>query len=182
MDKPSKKIGIEQGLSDAAISACSELQGPINWSSIDLRTKYREEKTRRDAHFASLVREKEAKRMEREQRIFIPIVAITDHPIHTDTKRISRYENSTAKKRGRARTNLRVFSKDIPTIWAANRPSKRLRRKLLKSEYPLGGLGGRRDPEAHEQQDAQVQSVTVQRALAGAISGIDDAMVSLNES
>ena len=45
----------------------------MNWSSIDVRQKYRDEKTRREAHYASRMREIEAVRMEREP-FFIPVV------------------------------------------------------------------------------------------------------------
>ena len=168
---PSKELGIEKGLSKHAMDVLSgdnELQGPKNWSSIDLCMKYRDEKTRIEAHHASLMRQQEAKRIEREQHIIMPVVKVTNHPMHTDTNELVRHENSMSKSRARKRARMRVFALDMPTIWTANRPKQK--RRLIKegeradADEP-GGLADRRDADAHEQAYHQVQSVTIERAL-----------------
>ncbi|GBG31159.1 Ankyrin repeat domain-containing protein 1 [Hondaea fermentalgiana] len=179
---PNKPSAVERGISSHALKAltqANELQGPTNWASVDLRAKYRDEKQRTEAWTASIERAIEAERLQREQQIFIPVVTIGEHPIHIDFKEWIAQENIAAAKQARARNRLKTFAYDLPVIWNANRPEDPVedlasRSAQAQGAYPppprgVQGIQGRRDVLAHEDRDCQVQSVTADRAMQGAV-------------
>lgn len=183
---PNKPSAVDRGLSDHALKAltqANELQGPTNWASVDLRGKYRDEKQRTQAWMASLERLAEAERLQREQQIYIPVVTIGEHPVHIDYKEWIVEENIDAAKRARARNRLKTFAYDLPVIWNANRPENPILELEHQAEnaqragdkaYPpvtrgVNGVAGRRDVLAHEGHNCQVQSVTPERAIEGAV-------------
>lgn len=180
---PKKTVSIERGISQQALQGLAidenELQGLKNWSTVDLRMKYRDEIQRTIAWKASTERELEAQRLRFEEGIFIPVVVVKQHPLHVDFYERVEIENreSIAKARGRAK--LRTYSYDLPVIWQANRPQDKEETLLLfdqeEDTYPpkfsgVHGLNDRRDRLAHEGDDCQVQSVTHERAMKGAFT------------
>ncbi len=189
---PEKKTSLDKGLSSQALKAltqANELQGPTNWSSVDLRLKYRDELKRTEAWEISCEREAEAERLRKEEGTFIPVVLVTRHPFHVDFEFVICEENRQAANRARARNRLKAFSYDMPVIWSVNRPANPLELLdqarsaeegeedeeggLVHESYPpqyrgVGGLIDRRDKLAHEAANCQVQSVTGERAMRGA--------------
>ena len=115
--------------------------------------------------------------MEREQGVVIPYVEISQHPVHTVASEILLRDNERARKRSGARNRQRVYSLDMVTVWHANRPIYEGKDEVKLSADDRGGvvnvvhgLRDRRKASAIHAPNAQVQSVSVQRALANVVS------------
>jgi hypothetical protein len=171
---PNAKTGIEKGMSTLGLvlDRAHELQGPTGWSSDDLRRKYRDETERLAAYEAGLSAKKEAERLEREQNVIRPFVLIPMHPLHMYYVQMCGAENEKSRRRARSRNQLKSFSLDLITIWHANRPEG----EGMEEEGAAGqiarvrGLVGRRPGHAIKAFNAQVQSVSIGRAMQGSMS------------
>jgi len=165
---PEKKLAIEQGLSTRglakALTINNELQGPSNWSFVDLRLKYRDEKERLKVWQASEEKSEEAERLRIEQDVFIPNIQVSEHPVLVDFKSCLREENNASAKRARERAHIKIFANNFEAIWKSNRPES-------VEEEELRGVTDRRSSVAHEEDEPQVQSVSSSRALRNASKG-----------
>ena len=107
--KPGALMKGESGLRKlGAVMSDTELQGPTNWSISDLKRKYRSEDNRNRAWLSFLERKKEAVRKETEQGIVIPLVTVTQHPLHGTYHEIMHHLNDFAKQRARQRNKKKV--------------------------------------------------------------------------
>ena len=179
---PNSTTGVEKGMSTLGLvlDRAHELQGPTGWSSDDLRRKYRDETERLNAYEAGLEGKREAERMEREQNIIRSFVEIPPHPLHMYYVDMCQGENERSKKRARNRNQLKTFSLDLITLWHANRPETEGKEGSggggEGKEGPEGqmarikGLINRRPGHAIKAFNAQVQSVSIERALQGSMS------------
>ena len=161
---PSKPVGIEKSL--PPLSPSNELQGPTNWSSVDLRMKYRDEHTREEAFQISQAQLKEAE----ELQLVSSTVMVTEHPVKVDFGKVLMHENTLAIKTSQRRNRLKEFSYDFDQIWNVVGKRQRAGRETLEEEVPVcNGITNRRDPLAHQKENPQVQSVSEERALQGAL-------------
>lgn len=80
-DRP---MGTEAGLRGVALEVAQSLekQGAQNWSSNDIRDKYRDEEVREIAYARCVAGAEEAERLAREEGIIVPVVMVERHPIH----------------------------------------------------------------------------------------------------
>ena len=160
---PSKPVSIEKSL--APLSPSNELQGPTNWSSVDLRMKYRDEATREEAFQISQAQQQEAKELD----LVTSTVVVTEHPVKTDFEKVLVAENTEALKTSQKRNRLKEFSYDFNKIWrvVGKRQSERKHSQSRQDIPVCNGIPNRRDPFAHEQDSPQVQSISQERALQG---------------
>ena len=171
---PNSKTGVEKGMSTLGLvlDRAHELQGPTGWSSDDLRRKYRDEKERLAAYEAGLAAKREAERLEREQNVIRPFVLIPMHPLHMYYVQMCGAENEKSRRRARSRNQLKSFSLDLITLWHANRPEgEGIEDGGLAGQIArVKGLVGRRPGHAIKAFNAQVQSVSIERAMQGSMS------------
>jgi hypothetical protein len=172
---PDSKTGVEKGMSTLGLvlDRAHELQGPTGWSSDDLRRKYRDETERLSAYEAGVEAKKEAERLEREQNIIRSFVEIPMHPLHMYFVSMCDGENEMSKRRARNRNQLKTFSLDLITLWHANRPEEEGSSSKMGPEGQISrikGLMNRRPAHAIKAFNAQVQSVSVERAMQGSMS------------
>jgi len=143
-----------------------EPQGPTNWSSDDLRFKYRDEHGRQLSHQASKNQVEEAERLQREQGIIVPAVRIEEHPNWVHIFEVWREENKRATERSRRRNRAKVFGLDIKALWRAHKPPKLKEAKLFAVAK---SLQRRHDMNEIAAGQHQVQSVSALRAFENAI-------------
>ena len=174
---PNSKSGLTNPITKAIEKIGKGLQGPTSWDSDDLRRKYRDELERVAAHERSLAAKEEAEIMEREHGVVIPYVEISQHPVHTVASEILLMDNERSRKRSVARNRQRVYSLDMVTVWHANRPIYEGKEEIELSADDRGGvvnvvhgLRDRRKASAIHAPNAQVQSVSVERALTNVVS------------
>ena len=174
---PNSKTGVEKGMSTLGLvlDRAHELQGPTGWASDDLRRKYRDESERLNAYEAGVQAKKEAERLEREQNIIRSFVEIPMHPLHMYFVDMCKGENEKSKRRARSRNQLKTFSLDLITLWHANRPDNEgtLNAAATGAEGQMArikGLINRRPGHAIKAFNAQVQSVSIERAMQGSMS------------
>lgn len=80
-----------------------EVQGPISWSSEDLRVKYRCEERRMETYNAYLMALEEAKVLEREDGMIVSVAEQQPHPIYELYDHLLNHETTQASHRARAR-------------------------------------------------------------------------------
>jgi hypothetical protein len=169
---PNTKTGVEKGMSTLGLvlDRAHELQGPTGWASDDLRRKYRDESERLAAYEAGIQAKEEAQRLEREQNIIRSFVEIPMHPLHMYFVDMCKGENEKSKRRARSRNQLKTFSLDLITLWHANRPDNESAAGAEGQMARIKGLINRRPGHAIKAFNAQVQSVSVERAMQGSMS------------
>ena len=135
--------------------------------------QYRDESERLAAFEAGVEAKKEAERLEREQNIIRSFVEIPMHPLHMYFVDMCSGENERSKRRARNRNQLKTFSLDLITLWHANRPDNEEGSSKMGPEGQISrikGLMNRRPGHAIKAFNAQVQSVSIERAMQGAMS------------
>ena len=171
---PNQTTGVEGGMRNLGLilDREHELQGPTGWSSDDLRRKYRDELEREAAYKAGQESVEEAARLEREQNIIRAVVTIPPHPLFAQFVNLCMSENERSKRRARARNQLKAYSLDLITIWHANRPKHEGSDdpKFARFKRGVKGIKDRRPAHAVKAFNAQVQSVSINRAMASSVS------------
>jgi hypothetical protein len=135
--------------------------------------QYRDESERLAAFEAGVEAKKESERLEREQNIIRSFVEIPMHPLHMYFVDMCSGENERSKRRARNRNQLKTFSLDLITLWHANRPDNEESSSKMGPEGQISrikGLMNRRPGHAIKAFNAQVQSVSIERAMQGAMS------------
>ena len=194
--QPTKIASTEGGLRSMALGLTKELevQGPTNWASDDLRTKYRDEQTRDEAWEACQEALRDAEILEREQGVVVPVVIVDKHPVHRGVHQQIDEENSMSQRRARARNAMKVFSFDVRAVWLSgeipneapatsrSHGSVSTMSASVMSHRGGGGdasrgLSGRRDATSISAGHHQVQSVAFIRTMADAVATeLDPAM------
>ena len=149
-----------------------ELQGPTGWNADDLRRKYRDEIEREQAYQSGQEAVLEAERLEREENIIRAVVTIPPHPLKSQFSNMCTMENERSRRRARARNQLKAYSLDLITIWHANRPEHEGKddEKYAHLRKTVKGVKDRRPAHAVKAFNAQVQSVSINRAMQSSIS------------
>jgi hypothetical protein len=170
---PDQQTGVEGGMRNIGLilDREHELQGPTGWASDDLRRKYRDELEREAAYKAGQEAVEEAERLEREQNIIRAVVTIPAHPLFAQFVNLCVSENERSKRRARARNQLKAYSLDLITIWHANRPvhEGNTDPKFANLRRAVKGVKDRRPAEAVKAFNAQVQSVSLDRAMQSSV-------------
>ena len=150
-------------------------------SSIDIRQKYRDEDTRQRAWEACQAAIEEARILEEQQGVLVPVVMVDRHPMLAMHMAMCERECSAVAKQSRARAQLKAYSFDVRAVWLsgdlpleAPLPWRGLYGAPTSPfPYPPGphpqrALDNRRDVVSIEAGSHQIQSVSLSRAMAGA--------------
>ena len=171
---PDQKTGVEEGMRSLGLilDKEDELQGPTGWAADDLRRKYRDEIEREQAYQSGQEAVLEAERLEREENIIRAVVTIPPHPLKSQFSNMCTMENERSRRRARARNQLKAYSLDLITIWHANRPEHEGKddEKYAHLRNTVKGVKDRRPAHAVKAFNAQVQSVSINRAMQSSIS------------
>ena len=177
--QPTKMAGTENPLKAVPMELTRqlELQGPTNWASVDLRSKYRDEETRTAAWAACLAALENARVLEEIEGIVVPVVTVDRMPFHASLARQINGENAASVAAARRRNEARAFCLDVRTVWlSGDAPAEAPLRWRGAGGGGGGGAGGgapvrralkgRRDVAALQSGHHQIQSVALPRALA----------------
>lgn len=163
----------------------SEKQGPIDWSHMGIKLKYRGEKQREDAYQLYLSTKTESLlALEKNQEV-IPIVKVDRHPVYTWYYERLAAENNASNTRTKSRLLMKRFVFDVQELWLSNLEhlKEHQAKNMLKnvSETQSGGeaesdedfnrgegIANRRDVKEILNLQHQVQSVSQKRAFAKA--------------
>ena len=152
-----------------------EPQGPTDWSLRGLRCKYRGEAERESLWETYLAANAYATTALSEGGMVLPVGKVQRHPLYVRYFNTLESENITAYTRTRARMHMKRFILDVQEIWLTNLQHLRehspalllqeMREMTEAEERETQGLRGRRDVEALEKGQSQVQSVSLKRAM-----------------
>lgn len=165
-----------------------EKQGPIDWSSRGLKSKYRGEAEREAAWKLWLSASQYALKTLSENDFIIPTVKVERHPFYVSYYKHLEKENAMSSTRTMSRLLMKRFVFDVQEIWLTNLEhlrehnaanmynepdagnEKELARHVNEKEDANrgNGLHNRRDVRALESMDSQIQSVSQKRAFANA--------------
>jgi hypothetical protein len=118
----------------------NEMQGPTDWSSQSLQTKYRGEVERETAWLTWKQAQEYAGLAISTQDIVLPIAEISRHPIYELCYRFLDSENVKSQARSLARVHMRRFVRDVQEIWLTNLPH--LREFHLQHASEMDGTEG----------------------------------------
>ena len=170
---PDQKTGVEEGMRNLGLilDREDEVQGPTGWSADDLKRKYRDEIEREQAYQAGQEAVLEAERLEREENVIRAVVTIPPHPLKSQFGNFCTMENERSRRRARARNQLKAYSLDLITIWHANRPAHEGKDDDENAHLrnTVKGIKDRRPAHAVKAFNAQVQSVSINRAMQSSI-------------
>ena len=174
----SSNIDKKRSRSVSSNNASKEKQGPIDWSSRGLKSKYRGESEREAAWKLWLSACQYAEKTLNDSDFVIPTVKIERHPFYISYYKHLNDENNLSTSRTKARLLMKRFVFDVQEIWLTNLEHLReynaeYMGKANEGEAPENinrgnGLHNRRDVRAIESMESQVQSVSQKRAFANA--------------
>lgn len=157
-----------------------EAQGPIDWTHMGIKLKYRGEKQREDAWEVWKSSIGNAKKLLEDFNEILPVVKVDRHPIYTMYFRRVAEENYESNTRTKSRLLMKKFILDVQELWLANlehlREHQAGKMTTIRDEdedeaenYMRGsGLDHRRDVRDIAGMQHQVQSVSQKRAFAQA--------------
>lgn len=151
-----------------------EPQGPIDWSTRGLCSKYRGEIERENLWQSWAMANVFAEAASGDAGLILSVAKVERHPLYVLYNKRIELENTESFKRTRARLRMKRFVLDVQEIWLSNlqhlrehQPALLLQERPDSGNYanPKGGLAGRRDTESLSGMDSQIQSVSTKRAL-----------------
>ena len=174
----SKKLAATLAAAGKPKPAHTETQGPLSWSSTDLRTKYRSETDRLAAYTAYETALKEADTLQVESGTVVAVPEVNQHPVYVLYNELVRLESTRASNRSRARNRMRRFVLDVHTVWVTNLGGLEEHGQLDTADSPKPppkrrALPGGRDTEAITNVSSQIQSVANQRTFDDSQSYIE---------
>jgi hypothetical protein len=150
-------------------------------SSQDIQQKYRDEESRKRAWEACQAALEEARIMEEQQGVLVPVVMVDRHPLLAMLLAFCERECASVARQSRARAQLKAYSFDVRAVWLsgdlpleAPLPWRGLYGAPTSpfpwppGPHPQRALDSRRDVVAIEAGSHQIQSVSLSRAMAGA--------------
>jgi hypothetical protein len=149
-----------------------EKQGPVDWSHLGIKLKYRGEHERENAWLEWKKNDPEAL-----STLFKPILKIERHPIVERFWHCLRLENVNSNERTRSRLLMKKFVLDVQEIWLSNlehlkehNPKVSLTEDEVEEQnYSRGeGLAYRRDVKGIKTYQHQIQSVSQKRIFTKA--------------
>lgn len=158
----------------------AEAQGPIDWTHMGIKLKYRGEKQREDAWELWKSSIGNAKRLLEDFNEILPVVKVERHPLYSMYFKRVAEENYESNNRTKSRLLMKKFILDVQELWLANlqhlREHQPGKMTTIKDEdedeaenYMRGsGLDNRRDVKEIAGMQHQVQSVSQKRAFAQA--------------
>lgn len=195
---PSRATGAERGISSTAMELARTLDGAggsgrIDWTIRSLYQRFRDEVARQRAYEAGRAAAEEAQRLEEEEGVVVPVVQAQQHPLFRGVADVIAAENRAARAAARERAARRVYTLDVRAVWlAGDLPADA---PMAWRRTPYGGhaalVGGanragapqhpevavarralenRRDEASLHAGHHQVQSVSLARAMDGAVA------------
>lgn len=156
----------------------SEAQGPIDWTHMGIKLKYRGEKQREDAWELWKSSIGNAKQLLDDFNEVLPVIKIERHPMYAMYFRRVREENNESNTRTKSRLLMKRFVLDVQELWLTNlqhlhehQPGSMAvdDEDDSNEDYMRGkGLNKRRDVKEIANLQHQVQSVSQKRAFAQA--------------
>jgi hypothetical protein len=151
-----------------------EPQGPIDWSTRGLCSKYRGEIERENLWQSWAMAQTFAETASGDAGLILSVAKVERHPLYVLYNKRIELENTESFKRTRTRLRMKRFVLDVQEIWLSNlqhlrehQPALLLAERPDSGSYanPQGGLAGRRDTESLSGMESQIQSVSTKRAL-----------------
>eukprot|EP01041_Mallomonas_annulata_P003402 gene3402-6754_t len=105
---------------DLQLQRLVEAQGPIDWSSIGLRAKYRGEVEREEAWSAWQRAYDCAMTAAEDADLILPVAVVERHPIYFLYHKYVDLENVRSQERSHARLRMKRFVFDVQEIWLTN--------------------------------------------------------------
>ena len=86
-------------------------------ASDDIRQKYRDEETRQRAWEACQAAVEEARILEEQQGVIVPVVLVDRHPMLALLLALCEREANAVAKQARLRAQLKAYSFDVRAVW-----------------------------------------------------------------
>jgi hypothetical protein len=151
-----------------------EPQGPIDWSSRGLRSKYRGETEREDIWNTWIAANSFSSKALEENDLVLPIAKIERHPLYVLFEKYIAEENFRSLTRTKSRLLMKRFVMDVHEIWLTNLQHLREHQPALilaemdapeTTEQRGQGIKQRRDIAAINELKSQIPSVSQRRAM-----------------
>lgn len=168
-NKKLKSLKTAYGSTGNSKNRINEGQGPIDWTHIGIKTKYRGEVERENAWNEWLKNQTIAKKLLQDMTI-LPVVKIERHPLYQWFFNRIREENSAADSRTKSRLLMKRFVFDVQEIWLSNLEHLQEHKPNNGTENVIteNGLIDRRDSKSIVELQHQIQSVSQKRVFSNA--------------